>query len=61
MFLKINLIFTLVFKRGKLSLKFDMGFNHFQLDGQFTPKWCILPTDSGQAIFLEPFVIDTFW
>ncbi len=51
---------TLVFKRGKLSLHFDMGLQQIQLDGQFTLKWCILPSDSGLAIFLESFVIYTF-
>ncbi len=36
-FEKGNLIIKLVFKRGKLSFKFNMGLIQIQSDGPFTP------------------------
>ncbi len=48
MFVKGNLIIKLVFRRGKLCLKMYLGLIQIQSDGQFTPGWCILSTDSDQ-------------
>ncbi len=52
LFVKENVIIKLVFKRGSLSLNFHIGLK--QLDGQFTPRWGILPTDSEQLELEHP-------